>query len=103
MSDKYNLDKSELIGYANFLFEQNNYNKAKSIAEKVRYYLENPDINSNKKQLAYTYSTLGYINHSLNLFEEAKEMFFMAFESFKASESTEESIKANLQVLFNNR
>ena len=102
LSDKYNLDKSELIGYANFLFEQNNYNKAKSIAEKVRYYLENPDINSNKKQLAYTYSTLGYINHSLNLFEEAKEMFFMAFESFKASESTEESTKANLQALFNN-
>ena len=80
--EKHDLDKTPLYDYAVFLYEQNRFAEAISVAEKLRWYYANPSIGVKEEKIANLYNLLGLLYKRNRRNAEAAEAVCKAFEIY---------------------
>ena len=91
------LDKDPLYDYADFLYSQNDYEKAIEIAEEYLFYIKRSDSNT---KLAKVYNLLGILYRKIQRYKDAEKIYLEALkilsDTNKISEPMAADVYANL-------
>lgn len=83
---KYDLNKDILLSYTSFLYHQNNFSDAITIAEQLKYYYSNPNETIEIKKIARLYNILGALYYQTKRYNEAEKILIYNVESLENSD-----------------
>ena len=78
--EDYDLDKTMLYDYANFLYCHNRFGEAISVAEKLNWYYSNPSIGVTEERKAALYNLLGTLYQDTQHYKKSEESYNKAVE-----------------------
>lgn len=78
--DRYGLEKWPLYGYAKFLDDQNQFNQAIVVAEKLQWYCADPSAAMREEDEALLHTLLGMLYSKTHHFEKSEEAYKKALQ-----------------------
>ncbi|MBO5313217.1 MAG: tetratricopeptide repeat protein [Clostridia bacterium] len=103
LSREHNLDKEFMYDYASFLYDQNNYTQAISVAEELLYYYTAPGSTVDETSVASLNNLLGMIYAGINSFEMAGKYYLSAIEIYEGLvKKNRDAYEPDLATSYNN-